>query len=220
MFAGRVSGGKPPPPQDHLSHGPDHGEVGSGFTKEPRRGSLPRAGCLARRWGRVSAGGSAEEREGERQRAKSRSPPPPTAPSAAPPPPRALLGYRGPPGPLSSGPAACPRVPRAPWCEHSRLAEGLGRILVPSSLCSVQQPTQGLGWEGAPRGAQAGPLSCSGPSQLRGLQDSPPPPSCCHPPPPQLPPPFPGAASSVALTALLSNPPWQKTVQGLGPLSC
>ncbi|KAM7334146.1 hypothetical protein ACRRTK_007466 [Alexandromys fortis] len=96
---GRVSGGKPPPPQDHLSHGPDHGEVGSGFTKEPRRGSLPRAGCLARRWGRVSAGGSAEEREGERQRAKSRSPPPPTAPSAAPPPPvpcSATEGRRGP----------------------------------------------------------------------------------------------------------------------------
>lgn len=157
-------------------------------------------------------------RERERQRAKSRSPPPPTAPSAAPPP-RALLGDRGPPGPLSSGPAACPRVARAPWCEHSRLAEGLGRILVPS-LCSVQQPTQGLGWEGAPRGAQAGPLSCSGLLNCAARRTPLLPPAAATLPPPQLPPPFPGAGSSVALTALLSNPPWQKTVHSLGPLSC
>lgn len=159
MFAGRVSGGKPPPPQDHLCHGPDHGEVGSGFTKEPRRGSLPRAGCLARRWGRVSAGGSVER---GRDKGQSPGPHPHPQPPARPLPPGPCAGDRGPLGPLSSGPAACPRVPRAPCCEHSRLAEGLGRILVPSSFCSVQQPTQGLGWEGAPRGAQAGPLSCSG----------------------------------------------------------
>lgn len=139
---------------------------------------------------------------GERGRETKGKVPVPTpthSPQRGPSPPRALLGYRGPPGPLSSGPAACPRVPRAPWCEHSRLAEGLGRILVPSSLCSVQQPTQGLGWEGAPRGAQAGPLSCSGPSQLRGLQDS--------PPPPQLLPPSPtSAAAALPRRCLLSCP--------------
>lgn len=137
-----------------------------------------------------------QRREGERQRAKSRSPPPPTAPSAAPPP-RALLGYRGPPGPLSSGPAACPRVPRAPWCEHSRLVEGLGRILVPSSLCSVQQPTQ-WGGKGRPVGRRPGLSAARAFSIARpaGLPSS-----------PQLLPPSPtSAAAALPRRCLLSCP--------------
>lgn len=87
-----VCSGKPPPPQDHLSHSPDHGEVGSGFTKGPRRGEP--APC----WlpGSLMGSGFGWWLWRERQRAKSWSPPPPWCVS---PPPRGPVRVaQGPPG--------------------------------------------------------------------------------------------------------------------------
>lgn len=128
MLAGLFAGGKPPPPQDHLSHSPDHREVGSGFTKGPRRGSLPLAGCLARSWGRVSAGGS-----GERDKGQSPVPTPTRQPGGA---------YPLPP----LGPAG---EPRAPWARRDRLrtSRGTEGVLAAehSRLLSLRQRRRGPG---------------------------------------------------------------------------
>lgn len=110
------------PPQSQ----PDHREVGSGFTKGPRRGSLPLAGCLARRWGRVSAGGS-----GERDKGQSPGPHPhPAAPSAGPLPLRPGAGSRGPPGPGGTGSGRV-GVPRGCWWQNILDWGGARGILCP-----------------------------------------------------------------------------------------
>lgn len=154
MFAGRVSGGKPPPPQDHLCHGPDHGEVGSGFTKEPRRGSLPRAGCLARRWGRVSAGGSVE-REGE-TKGKVPVPTPTHSPQRGPSPQGPARATEG-----RWGPSAQDRLLVLGY--PGRLAANIlgwqrdwGASLSPPPSAACSSPPKGWGGKGRPVGRRPG----------------------------------------------------------------
>lgn len=146
MLAGLFAGGKPPPPQDHLSHSPDHREVGSGFTKGPRRGSLPLAGCLARSWGRVSAGGS-----GERDKGQSPVPTPTRQPGGACPLP--LLGPAG--------------EPRAPWAgrDRPRMSRGTEGVLAAehSRLPSLRQ-RRGAGTRGASPAPSRSPADAAHPA--------------------------------------------------------
>lgn len=196
MFAGRVSGGKPPPPQDHLCHGPDHGEVGSGFTKEPRRGSLPRAGCLARRWGRVSAGGSVE-REGE-TKGKVPVPTPTHSPQRGPSPQGPARATEG-----RWGPSAQDRLLVLGY--PGRLAANIlgwqrdwGASLSPPPSAACSSPPKGWGGKGRPVGRRPGLSAARAFSIARptGLPSS-----------PQLPPPSPtSAAAALPRRCLLSCP--------------